>query len=269
MESIFECGTVIKGIELKGMPICKILSEDLNMRGYQYQTGMNEDVNPLALEGCCSEGLHFALAGEICRFLEYGTKLALLSIPDDEDVFVDTWKFRTHRLEIKEIIPLSDIRAWEWMVQNGADINAGNEYAERNGYWDAVMFLRKLGAEPTVNDDYAVKTAVANGYLDAVKFLVGNGADVTVSDNYAIQHASYNGYLEMVEFLLEHGADATADNSYALELAIANGYLEIMKLLIGHGADVVTAGKRAVGVAVRSGHKDVLEFLMENGVPVE
>lgn len=49
----FEVGAVIKGSDLNGYTLCKILSEDMCMRNFQYRIGMNEDVKPLALEGGC------------------------------------------------------------------------------------------------------------------------------------------------------------------------------------------------------------------------
>jgi len=37
---------------------------------------------------------------DICKYLGYGTVLAMVRITDEEDV--DAGKFRTHRLEIRE-----------------------------------------------------------------------------------------------------------------------------------------------------------------------
>ena len=156
-------GTLIKGKDLKGYILCKVLSEDMVMQGFQYKMGLNEDVKPLATEGSCEAGLHFCLIKDVYRYLCFGSKLALISIPDDEDVYVDDDKFRTHRLDIKKIMHFGEVAAWVYLHQNGADITAG--------------------------DNHAVKWAAGNGYLEVVKYLHQNGADITAYDNYAVKWA--------------------------------------------------------------------------------
>ena len=201
----FKEGTIIKGKDMEGYTLCKILSENMNMRGFQYKTGMNEDINPLEREGDCKAGLHFCLVHDICRYLDYGTKLAVVGIPDEEDVYVDLEKFRTHRLKIREIMPLNKAAAWEYLVKNGAEI--------------------------TMDDDQAVKWAAMKGYLEIVKYLHKNGADITAVDNYAVVWAARNGHLEVVKYLHEKGADITAKNNYAVHWAEVNGYTGVMKYL--------------------------------------
>ena len=79
-------GTVMKGKDLKGYTLCKILSEDMKLRGFQYKIGMNEYVKPNILGGDYREGFRFYLIEDICRYLSHGTKLAMVSVPDEEDV---------------------------------------------------------------------------------------------------------------------------------------------------------------------------------------
>lgn len=64
-------GTVVKGKKLKGKILCKVLSEDMKMRGFQYKMGLNEDVKQLSLEGNCETGLHFCFIKDIWHFLDY------------------------------------------------------------------------------------------------------------------------------------------------------------------------------------------------------
>ncbi len=185
--SNFKTGTMIKGSDLNGCVLCKIISDDMCMRDFQYKIGMNEDKNPLATEGSCQAGLHFSLVQDILGYLNYGTGLAIVGVPDDEDVYVDDGKLRSHRLEIREIMPLTEMNTWEYLYGHGADI--------------------------TIKDNFAVKWAVMSGYLEIVKYLYEHGADITADDNFSIKYAVINGNLEMVRCLYKCGADIMTDNN--------------------------------------------------------
>ena len=203
-------GTLIKGKDLKDYVLCKVLTENMIMKGFQYKIGMNEDVNSLAVKGSCKAGLHFCFIKDVCRYLSYGSKLALVSIPDDEDVYVDDNKFRTHRLDIKKIMQLDEAETWVYLCKNEADITADDNYAVRcaaeNGHLEVVKYLHENEADITADDNYAVRYAAENGHLEVVKYLHENGADITAQDNYAVRWAARNGHLEVVEYLYENGA---------------------------------------------------------------
>lgn len=231
----FKEGTIIKGKDMEGYTLCKILSENMNMRGFQYKIGMNEDINPLEREGGCKAGLHFCLVQDVCEYLGYGTKLVLLSVPDDEEVYVDAGKFRTHRLEIEKVMSLNEVPTWEYLVKNGAEITMDDDqtvkWAAMKGYLEIVKYLHKNGADITADNNFAVRMAARNGYLEIVKYLHKNGADITAVDNYAVVWAARNGHLEVVKYLHEKGADITAKNNYAVHWAEVNGYTGVMKYL--------------------------------------
>lgn len=238
LDKNFQEGTTIKGKDLKDYTLCKILSEDMVMRGFQYRTGMNEDVNALAVKGNRKAGLHFSLVQNICEYLCFGTKLAVVSIPDGEDVYVDGGKFRTHRLYIEKVMLLNETVAWEYLYENGADITADDNYAVRwaseNGYLEVVKFLHENGADITARNNYAVKWAAMNGFLDAVKYLHKNGADIRSCDNYAVRWAAVNGFFDIVKYLHENGADITAGADFTIKMAEKNGHMEIIEYLKEH-----------------------------------
>lgn len=171
----FETGTIIKGKDLKDCILCKVLSRNMVMRGFRYKAGMNEDVNPLAMEGNYGTGLHFCLIKDICYYLDYGTKLAAVSIPDEEDIYVgDDW-FRTHRLYIEKVMMLYKVGTWKYLYTNGLDI--------------------------TVGDNWAVKWAAEKGYLKVVRYLHRNGADITADGNHAARWAAKNEHMDVVKYL--------------------------------------------------------------------
>lgn len=105
----FETGTIIKGSELREYTLCKVLSDDMCMRGFQYQIGMNVDVNPLGRFGSYKARLHFAILQDIMEHFCNGTQLAIVKVPSDEDVCVGNKQFRTHRLVIEKVMHLRDI----------------------------------------------------------------------------------------------------------------------------------------------------------------
>ena len=205
MNGKFKEGTVIKGKDLKDHILCKAVSRDMMMNGFQYKMGMNVDVNQPAVRGSCKEGLHFCLIKDICNYFCYGSNLAVVEIPDDEDVYVDNGVFRTHRLEIQKIMPISETATWKYLYENGADITA----------WD--------------ND--AVRRAARNGYPAIVKYLHENGADITAGDNYAVRYAASCGHLEVVMYLYGKGADITADNNGAVRWAAFYGEKDVVRYL--------------------------------------
>ena len=261
----FDVGTIIKGKDLKGEILCKVISEDMVMQGFQYKMGMNEDVKPLATTGSCKAGLHFCLMEDIHKYLPYGNKLALINVPDDEDIYVDDHKFRTHKLDIKKIMQLGEVETWMYICKYGADITADDNYAVRyaanNGYLEAVKYLHENGADITARDNKAIGWASENGYLEVVKYLHQNGADVTASNNYAVRHAAENGYLDVVKYLHENGADVTAGNNYAVRWAAANGHLEVVKYLHENGADITADNNYAVRLAAKNGHLEIVKYL--------
>jgi len=229
-------GAVIKGKDLEGYSLCKIISEDMNMRGYQYRIGINLDINPLARKGSCKEGLHFCLAKDACMYLSYGTRLALVGVPDDEDVYVGDRELRTHILRIKKAMSFGEVSTWEYLVGNGANIKGSG--------------------------NYAVKAASQNGNLEVVEYLHKNGADITAENNYALRMAAENGHLEVVKYLHENGADIKAKNNYAIKAAARKGYLDVVKYLYENSAG--DAGQYECALEAASGRADIEEYLLTN-----
>lgn len=264
----FEVRTIIKGKDLKGELLCKVISEDMVMKGFQYKMGMNEDVNPLAMICSCQPGLHFCLVKDIYNYLDFGTNLAIVEIPDDEYVYVDNAKFRTHRLEIKKIMPLSEVATWIYLNKNGyttaMDYNIVVGWVAEKGYLDVLKYLCRNIADIELYYREALISAVMCGQLEVVKYLHENGVDITANDNEAIIYASNCGRLEILKYLCENGADITARNNKAIISASAGGQLEMVKYLHQNGADITARDNEAIIWATKYGHTDVAEYLQAN-----
>ena len=220
---MLEIGSMVKGKDLRNMVLCKVVTEDLNMKGFQYKLGLNEDTQPLVTKGSCRAGLHFAGIENICDFLDYGTKLTIVSVPDEEPVYVDNGKFRSHKLIIERVIDLGTIDTWQYLRENGVDVAAGANAAVRwaacHGHLDVVRYLHENGADITARGNEAVRYAAENGYLDIVKYLHKHGADITAQHNYAVRWAALNGHLDVVKYLYENGVD----HQEVVDYLLANG----------------------------------------------
>ena len=261
-------GTLIKGKDLKGYTLCKILAEDMVMQGFQYKMGMNEDVKPLATAGNCKAGLYFCFIKDVYGYLRYGNKLALIGIPDEEDVYVDDNKFRAHRLDIKKIMHLDEVTTWMYLCKNAADNRDAFYYAVENGYLDVVKYLHKQGADIMAYDNLAVRLAIEKGHLEVVKYLHKNGADIkTMADKISIRNAIRNGHLETVKYLYENGAITKYDND-AVICAAENGHLEVVEYLHKQGADIMVYDNLAVKLAAENGYLEVVEYLHKNGADI-
>ena len=76
---------------------------------------------------------------------------------------------------IKENMDIRKVETWEWIIQEGIDIHADDEYALRwaseNGHLEVVKLLLENGANVHAYNDYALRLASEYGHLDVVKYL--------------------------------------------------------------------------------------------------
>jgi ankyrin repeat protein len=104
----------------------------------------------------------------------------------------------------------------KFLLEKGADINAGNEY-----------------------DRTALMSAAIRGQVEIVRLLLDRGADVNAKDlrdNTALIDAAWGGNPAVLKLLLGKAADVNAKNVHgetALKIAYGD---EIRKLLLEHGA---------------------------------
>ena len=219
----------------------KILPEDLNCKGFQYQEGLNIDTKKITPYKC-DNGLHFADAEDILYFCNYGSMIAEVELPEDAIVYHFGNKSKADRIILKNIRPLWSVETIGALIREGVDIES---YVNRmlcnstkNGYFDIVEYLIEHGADIHASHDCALRWASICGRLDVVKYLVEHGADIHASDDVALQWASYKGHLDVVKYLVEHGANIHACYDYALRNASKSGYFDVVKYLVEQGANI-------------------------------
>ena len=213
----------------------KILREDLTHYGYTYHEGLNVDPNPFDSTPDCGGGLFFADEKEILGFCDYGTKIAEITVPDEEVIVPVRSKYKTHRIILGPVRKLWTKETFEWLTSCGVDIHAEDDYAllwaSTNGHLDVVRLLVEAGANIHASDDYALCQTAKNGHLEVVRLLIESGVNVHVRNDCALRWASANGHLEVVRVLLEHGADVHACDDCALLWASANGHVKVVEYL--------------------------------------
>lgn len=260
----FEEGTVIKGKDLKGYTYGGVLRMKLPITEIQDQPKMDESEELTIKE----TGFQFYPIQDICDYLTGRVWIAIVEIPDDEDVYVDKKGFHANNLILKEVMSLNEISTWKYLVENGADITASDDfplrYAASFGNIEVIKYLHENGADLTVGCNHMLNMAAEKGYLEVVKYLHMQGIGVA-AENYAVEIASYYGHLEIVKYLYEHGADITAQDNFAFTLAAKKGHLEIVKYLHENGADITVQDNIAYVWAVKAKHMEVANYLRLNG----
>jgi ankyrin repeat protein len=171
----------------------------------------------------------------------------------------------------------------QWLIENGADVNAVERGAKRAlyelGNEKLVSILLKRGANINWKGGiygYALRVAAARGHDQIVKLLLEHGADidaVTDSDGTALVSAAQMGNESTARLLLEYGADVNGlakGVAYPSPLWFAAhwGHTSTVKLLMQKGADVtIRCGYRqhtALEEALLQGFKSTAEVLDES-----
>ena len=100
-----------------GTKFYKFLRNDLTHFDFKYQLGLNTDTKPFnPTNECSAGGLYFCQESD-CQhhYRHYGTKLALIEIPDDARVYVEDHKFKSDKIIIKEIIDFDKVDDSFWI----------------------------------------------------------------------------------------------------------------------------------------------------------
>lgn len=151
-----------------------------------------------------------------------------------------------------------DLKITDWLIKNGADVNAQYggwtplHWAAARNDLPKAEFLIKNGAKVNARGDAnttPVHEAAARGSVEALEFLIQNGADVTVKNSldWTVLHEIAANYLrgdtsndkKIIEIAIKAGVDINAQDIYgntALNYASYPGTEEMMDLLLEQGA---------------------------------
>ena len=219
--------------EMQAKTYYKIIGN--NFGHFNYKIGLNslsdnnEEFNQYPEYG--PGGLYFCDIKHIFEYLDYGDKVCTVEVPEDAQVVQVGNTFKADKIIITNIY--SETHIIQLLLERGADIHAGNDYALRwaskNGHIEIVRVLLGNGANVHAKDNYALKWASVQNHPDVVRLLLENGADVHADDNAALRWSSKVGHVDIVRILLEYGA---ANDSNAIKWASIFGHDEVVGLLI-------------------------------------
>ena len=153
----------------------KITNSAENHNGFQYFDGLNvlkEKFNNDPNQSCCPGGLYFTDGENIFKFLNYGIYLREVTLPIENPDFKkikdpEGDKWRANMIILEKRYALSDIDTFKYLVENGANIHAGNDCALKwsaiEGHLNVVQFLVEKGADIHADNDYALKCSAKEG----------------------------------------------------------------------------------------------------------
>jgi len=108
-------------------------------------------------------------------------------------------------ITMKDCIKSNSPECVKWLLNNGYDVHADNDWALRwasnNGHIGVVKVLLEAGANVHAEDDGALRWASRDGHLEVVKVLLEAGANIHAIDDWALRWASRYCHLEVVELL--------------------------------------------------------------------
>ena len=225
-------------------------------------------------EDCEEGGIYFASV-DIIAFLNYGSWIREVTLPEGEEVYTNPGTpvaYKAHRVILGERrkITLDVIKE---LVADGCDPRVySNEigkdcvlvWAAENGHLEIVKYLISLGCDPRMENNYTLKGAVWNGDLEMTKYLVSIGYN-PVTNSAALMCAARTGHLEILKYLIGAGFDPRIENNYALKWAVWNGDLEMTKYLVSIGCDPRFNNDYFYKCALNVGHTDVVEYLKTLG----
>ena len=213
----------------------KIVNTDGHHR-LVYHEGYNEDPLPFNPNGDCESGGIYFASTDILAFSDYGTELYEVEpIGEIYENPGEPQKYKAHALNMQYVGKIDDLDTVKYLVCNGVNIHACDEYALRwyakNGNLEIVKYLVENGADVHVLDDIALCWSANKGHLEVVKYLIEQGANIHAKEDKALRWSANDGHLEVVKYLVEKGADIHANDDYALCWSAENGHLKVVKYL--------------------------------------
>jgi hypothetical protein len=162
---------VVKGKDMPKRKYIKILSNDWKHKGFQYKEGMNIDTRPFNPSGSClGGGLYFTDEEHFTEFIQYGTKIADVEIPDDAQVYADPCgeKWKADKIIIKNIREIKDLPQWQ-------DINFCGHLIDRFLRTSIIAHICKLGIESPI-----LKQILIDRYNRTRKYLTTVSKEVPI-----------------------------------------------------------------------------------------
>jgi len=179
----------------------------------------------------------------------------------DEEISEKRRRVVANREVVKKGLTLDDLK--KYIIEDGADVNAGNGAALDNAVQDddieKVKFLLDYGASPNLRSRQEATVNKVKSF-EILKLMIRKGADITANVFKTLVEDE-----DAVKFCLDNGLDPNFEENMPLRLAIKNGNLNLVKLLEEY--NVSTDNRRQMNTkhAAEWQRWDVLEYLISKG----
>ncbi len=240
----------------------KWLHPDLTHQGFTYQLGLNIDIHPFTERDLSPGGLHFIRKSKhIPLYYNYGSRLGIIEIPDDAQVYCWDREFKADKFVLSLIIT-DEAELLEIMKQYVDECSWSKKRSWRNmchdaagnGHFEILKWARENGGS------FDVYTTAYGRVRDEniLKWLLENGCP---SNSNTFAFAARNGQLEILKWAQEKGYLTNVDMCY---WAAEGSKLEVLKWARENGYQW---SANVLYVARIYGHSDVLKWALENGCP--
>jgi hypothetical protein len=193
--------------------------------------------------------------------LEKGFIWSGLEPMTDEEISEKKRRIIANREVIKKGLSLEDLK--KYIVEDGADVNAGNGAALDNAVADddikKVEFLLDYGASANLRSRQEATVNKVKSF-DILKLLIGKGAEITPQVFKSLVEDE-----EAVRFCLDNGLDPNFNENMPIRIAIKNGQLNLVKLLEEYNVKSDNRRQMNTKHAAEYDRWDILEYFINKG----
>ncbi|QGR53669.1 ankyrin repeat-containing protein [Moumouvirus maliensis] len=156
----------------------------------------------------------------------------------------------------------------KYLVESGADPHLDNEYALcmaiNRGNVDIFNYLLKCGCNVNARNNYCIKRCVTKKLpIYFLNTLIEYGADIHCDNDFLLKEAIYNNDIGSTIILLQCGVMVSCLSTMHLLHIIENGDYELVKLLIDHGVNFSKINNKIIK---ESTNKQKINLLLAQGV---
>ncbi|AZL89260.1 ankyrin repeat protein [Megavirus baoshan] len=195
-------------MEINQNMLVKIINEEWNHSGFKYKLGTNiliESFNDNKSKLCGPGGLYYIYLKEIINYYNYGTNLALVSLPENDPdlkfIFLGK-KFRANKINIDKVFSLFDINTYKKFNLNISDNEYIVYFAVKYKNFDFLNWWLESNIYLYYNHDI-YKPICENNYLDILQWWIKSGKKLPkISNEFVV--ASSNGYVKILKCCIKN-----------------------------------------------------------------
>jgi len=179
----------------------------------------------------------------------------------DGEISLKKRRITANREVVKKDLSLDKLK--KYVVEDGADVNAGNGAALDNAVAEddieKVKFLLDYGASPNLRSRQEATVNKTKSF-EILKLLISKGAEITAQVFRSLVEDE-----DAVRFCLDNGLNPNFEENMPLRFAIKNGKLNLVKLLEEYSVNTDNHRQMNTKHAAEYQHWDLLEYLISKG----